>query len=278
MLFGEARSREQSAAAERGTGRGNRRVRELLAAALRVLRTQRLPESEDAAMNHAYRTVLALTLWIVLVPASYADVVELKTGPRVQGTLKQATPAGVVIEVGGETITIEPEKVRAIYFESPPSGPSQPSVRDEAMQALKGLHAATRGGITYTEYARQFTAAKSVVDRYLQEPTEPGSREVRAAMAEAMRYYGLASAAWNARVARGDYSMAGADPIIEKCPELKRVVDEAYAERAKTPSYVRSTPTSALTAYDDGRAVAAHLPVVWSCAANKIVEAERLMP
>ena len=34
MLFGEARSGEQSAAAERGTGGGNRRVRELLAAAL----------------------------------------------------------------------------------------------------------------------------------------------------------------------------------------------------------------------------------------------------
>lgn len=229
-------------------------------------------------MNQVYDIVLALTLGMVLVPVSYADVVELKTGARLEGTLKQATPAGVVIEVGGETITVEPEKVRAIYFESAPSGPAQPSARGEAMNALKGLQSVTRGGITYTEYAPQVKAAKSLVDRYLREPPEQGSRAARAAIAEAMQYYVLASAAWNARVARGDYAIAGADPVIEKCPELKRVVDEAYAERAKTPAYLKSTPTSALTAYDDGRAVAANLPIVWACASDKIAEAERVMP
>jgi hypothetical protein len=229
-------------------------------------------------VNHAYGAALTLTLAIIFVPASYADVVELKSGARLEGTLKQATPAGVVIEVGGETITIEPEKVRAIYFESVSSGPSQPSARGAAMRALKGLQSVTRGGITYTEYAPQVKAAKILVDHYLQEPTEQGSRELRSAIAEAMHYHALASAAWKARVARGDYSIAGEDPIIEKCPELKRLVDEAYAERLKTPAYLKSTPTSALTAYDDGRAVAANLPVVWSCASKKIAEAERLMP
>ena len=229
-------------------------------------------------MKHVYRTVLTLSLAFVLVPASYADVVELKSGARLEGTLKQATPAGVVIEVGGETITIEPEKVRAIYFESVPSGPSQPSARSAAMRALRGLQTIARSGITYTEYAPQVKAAKTLVDHYLQEPTEQGGRELRSAMAEAMHYHVLAVAAWRARVARGDYSIAGEDPVIERCPELKRVVDEAYAERVKTPAYLKSTPTSALTAYDDGRAVAAHLPVVWSCASRKIAEAERLMP
>jgi hypothetical protein len=229
-------------------------------------------------MTQVYCTVLALTLGMALIPASYADVVELKTGPRVEGTLKQVTPAGAVIEVGGEMITIELEKVRAIYFETAPGGTAQPPARNEAMKALKALQAATQGGITYNEYSRQLTATKLLVDRYLQEPTEAGSREVRMAMAEALRYYGLAATAWHTKAVRGDYSSVGADPIIERCPELKRVVDEAYAERAKTPSYVKSTPTSALTAYDDGRAVSAHLPVVWSCAATKIAEAERRMP
>jgi len=229
-------------------------------------------------MNHVYRTILALPLWLVLVSVSYADVVELKTGARLEGTFKQATPAGVVIEVGGETLTIAPEKVRAIYFESAPSGPPPPSARGEAMNALKSLHAITRGHLTYTEYAPQVKAAKLVVDRYLQAPLAQESREVRAAIDEAMHYYVLATAAWNAQVRRGDYSIAGADPIIEKCPQLKRVVDDAYTERVKTPAWRKSAPTAAMTAYYDGEAVAANLPVVWSCAANKIAEAERLMP
>ncbi len=229
-------------------------------------------------MNLVYRTILVLTLLLVLVPVSYSDVVELKTGARLQGTLKQATPTAVQIEVGGETLTIEKEKVRAIYFESTPTGPAQPSARGEAIEALRGLQALTRGRLTYTEYAPQVKATKLMVDRYLQGPAGQDSREVRSAIGEAMHYHVLAAAAWNAQVRSGDYSIAGADPIIEKCPELKRAVDEAYAERVKTPAWRITTPTAALTAYYDGQAVAAHLPVVWSCASNKIAEAERLTP
>ncbi len=228
-------------------------------------------------MNQVYRKIVALPLWLIFVSAASAEIVELKTGARLEGTLKQVTPAGVVIEVGGETVNVAPEKVRAIYFEAPPSAAAPSSTRDAAVRALRELQAATRGRLTYIEYAPQVTAAKDVVDRYLQEPAEPGSREARAAIAEAMRYHALAAAAWNAKVGRGDYTTAGADPIIERCPALKQIVDEAYAARASTPAYLKTTPTSALTAYDDGRAVAAHLPVVWSCAATKIADAERVI-
>jgi hypothetical protein len=93
-----------------------------------------------------------------------------------------------------------------------------------------------------------------------------------------MHYYGLAAAAWSAQVRRADYATVGADPSIEKCPELQRVVDDAYAERVQTPAWRKAAPTAALTAYYDGEAVAAHRPVVWSCASKKIAEAERLMP
>ena len=52
-----------------------------------------------------------------------ADTLELKTGERMDGTFKQATQAGLVIEVAGQTITIPLEKVRAIYFGAPTSAP-----------------------------------------------------------------------------------------------------------------------------------------------------------
>ena len=45
-----------------------------------------------------------------------ADVVELKTGERLEGTFKQANAAGVVIEVGGQAINMPLEKVRAMFF------------------------------------------------------------------------------------------------------------------------------------------------------------------
>lgn len=58
---------------------------------------------------------VSLALFVGATPA-YADVIELKTGQRVEGTLKQATPASVSVEVGGQTITFTGDKVRAIYF------------------------------------------------------------------------------------------------------------------------------------------------------------------
>jgi len=69
----------------------------------------------------------------------HADVIELKTGQRVEGTLKQATPASVAVEVGGQTITFEGDKVRAMSFGSmPPPKSGVPSLRGEAMRALRG--------------------------------------------------------------------------------------------------------------------------------------------
>ena len=63
-------------------------------------------------------TVLVLGL---AVAKSQADVVELNNGQRVEGAFKQATPLGVVIEVGGQTIRFDVAKVRAIYLGAPPA-------------------------------------------------------------------------------------------------------------------------------------------------------------
>src|SRR5437016_3288518 len=51
------------------------------------------------------------------------DTIELKTGERIEGAFKQATSAGAVIEVGGQSITIPLENVQAIYFGLIPGRP-----------------------------------------------------------------------------------------------------------------------------------------------------------
>ena len=55
------------------------------------------------------------------VSGTFADVVELKTGQRIEGTFKGADDASVRIEVGGQVVTFTPEQVRAIYYGSSPA-------------------------------------------------------------------------------------------------------------------------------------------------------------
>src|SRR5258708_4832106 len=59
--------------------------------------------------------------FLALLPPLFAvslrgDTFELKRGEGIEGTFKQATSAGAVIEVGGQSITFPLGKLRAIYF------------------------------------------------------------------------------------------------------------------------------------------------------------------
>jgi len=45
-----------------------------------------------------------------------ADIVELKTGQKVEGVLKQVNSAAVTVEVGGQLVSLKREQVRAIYL------------------------------------------------------------------------------------------------------------------------------------------------------------------
>jgi hypothetical protein len=77
--------------------------------------------------------VLTIAVFVLIAASSaLADVIELKTGQRVEGTLKQATPASVSVEVGGQTITFTGDKVRAIYFGAAPAPQARPSARSSS--------------------------------------------------------------------------------------------------------------------------------------------------
>jgi hypothetical protein len=152
-----------------------------------------------------------------------ADVVELKTGQRVEGTLKQTTPASVSIDVGGRTITFTGDKVRAIYFGAAPAPTaSAPSPVSEAMRSLKAVQSAVTGGISYRDDTPRVTDAQIVVDRFL-ELRDAATPDVREAVAMAMSFHVFAGTAWSARFERASWTIAG-DPMIEKCPALRREV------------------------------------------------------
>jgi hypothetical protein len=134
---------------------------------------------------------LALALCLTAVPA-IADVVELKTGQRVEGTLKQADQASVRVEVGGQVITFKPDQVRAVYYGlAPAAGPPATKPGARALTALKGLKSVAEAGTVYRDYVTWAADAKVEVDR-----DADVSPELSAALAGTMNYYVLARNVW----------------------------------------------------------------------------------
>jgi hypothetical protein len=212
------------------------------------------------------RALISAATWLLLVASqASADVIELKTGQRVEGSFKQATSGKVSIEVGGQTITFEQEKVRAIYFGGGPAPNAPPlSAALEALRVLKALQSVVVGGVTYRDYAPRVSDAKIVVDRYLGEPNQTDA-VVKAAIKETLGFYVLASSAWNAKIIDRTVLVAG-DPMAERCPALKDML-------AKWPY------TGNLSISDETRGViiSTNIPVIWHCAADQTAEAERLL-
>lgn len=209
-----------------------------------------------------------IVMSLLTVAPVLADVVELKTGQRVEGTFKQATQAGIVIEVGGQTITFDREKVRAIYFGTAPSSvPPQPSASEEAFGALRGLESVTKTGVNYREYARRVLDAKVIVDRYLR--SETGQTEVRSKIQAAMQLYEFAAFVWNTDVTRGEYEAIPTHPAVALCPQALQgaVVSAKRFTRRENPGEI---------AIGIGFTGAGMSPI-WSCASDKTAEAERAL-
>jgi len=86
-------------------------------------------------------TAALLFVSLMSVAPVSADVIELRTGERVEGTFKGADDSAVRIEVDGRIVTFAPAHVRAIYYGSVPASttPASLAEREEAIGALEGL-------------------------------------------------------------------------------------------------------------------------------------------
>ena len=239
-----------------------------------------------------------------------AEVIELNGGDWVEGRLKEVTPSGVVVEVGGQTITFPPDRVAAIYFRSPsqtapaapaspppssapaaappvaaPSAPAgstapvpaalpprspaavykSPSPTADALQVVRSLRSAVLGGLNFREYQSKVSAAATIVDRYLAAlPEGPESQSIH----DAVRYYVLAESAWNNQGAASRTVWLRKVDALDRCTAYQDFAktmqskgDAYYAERVK--NYV---------VISDGV-----ISVLWSCASEKIAEAETLL-
>jgi hypothetical protein len=256
----------------------------------------------------AVLVLVALTL--VGSRQAVAEVIELNGGDWVEGRLKEVTPSSVVVEVGGQTITFPSDRVAAIYFRgstpgppAPPAGPpspaplaappvaapsaptgttapapaalparssaatvyKSPSPTADALQVVRSLRSAVLGGMNFREYQSKVSAAATIVDRYLAAlPEGPESQSIH----DAVRYYVLAESAWNNQGAASRTVWLRKVDALNRCTAYQDFAktmqskgDAYYAERVK--NYV---------VISDGV-----ISVLWSCASEKIAEAETLL-
>lgn len=207
-----------------------------------------------------------------------ADTVELKTGEKIEGRFKQATDAGVVIEVGGQPITFGMDKVRAIYLGAAPAPVSQraESVYSDAIDALKALQSVASSTITLRDYSTRVVDARVRVDRDLSRGGGAPAPEIRAAM----RFYELASELWSTAVTAHDIldSITGNTKVVKSLMGDPNLMDCHEIDAIAKPPQVRSPPLPGYTAENE---LISHLrgkpQILWVCASAKIADAEAVL-
>jgi hypothetical protein len=215
--------------------------------------------------------VLLVAALAAASPAS-ADVVELRSGERVEGTFKGADETAVRIEVGGRVVTFSPDRVRAIYYGAPPApAPAAGPERDEAIRALRALRSIARTGVAYPEYASRVGDAQTAVDRYVRSTDERPA--LRGAIADSMHYYALAGSARSASSSGGNYAAVGSDLALLRCGPAQQVIAES--KRANPFIWRSKGAGEAATA---GMVIGTGgLVALWSCASDRLADAERLV-
>lgn len=242
-------------------------------------------------MSRTRGTLVGLGLAWLLVGApatSRADVVELTNGQRIQGTVKEATSAGVVIVVGGREMRIRQERVRSIAFEAvtrvpaqapaPAPAPAPPPVARPAappppplpagvataVTALVRLQAATIRPVAPGDYAALVEEVRREVERSLGDGTADHA-DTRQAMRTAIRYHAFAALAGTVYDAKGDLASVGQDPLIAECRQLAELVAGEATRLGLNPT---DPVVVGLIAASEGPAA------LRACASEKITEAE----
>ena len=216
-------------------------------------------------LRRSARRWLGGALVLALAGVAHADVLELDTGERVTGELRETSADKVIVEVQGRLVSYDRARVRAIFLTAPTreaAPPPAPSPAD-ALAALKKLQAfVSRPSQSLPAYTAQVTESRAPVETYLK--AAPVDSALQPAIADAFALYAFAVKVWESRLTNSASATAeiGRNPIVDKCPSLQRVV-------AGYPA-----PTTQENAWRRGTALEFEIPAIWSCAGEKIGEAE----
>jgi hypothetical protein len=132
----------------------------------------------------------------------------------------------------------------------------------QALSALRDLQSVSRADIPYRQYFSRVSFAKNDVVTALSSVKD---LDLKNALGEALTLHVYAAAAWQAKTLneREKWETIGDDPAAEICPGTKRLLT------------VSEEPANMSRAQWRGIAIAAGLPLLWDCAAERLADIER---
>ncbi|MBI2207246.1 MAG: hypothetical protein HYU41_25735 [Candidatus Rokubacteria bacterium] len=132
----------------------------------------------------------------------------------------------------------------------------------QVMAVLRDVQSVSRTDVSYRVYFNRVSFAKGDVERSLANVKEA---DLRAALNDAMSVHVFAANVWRAKTLneREKWEAVGEDPSVELCPGAKRILA------------IGDEPANMSRAQWRGIALAAGLPLLWDCAAERLAEVER---
>jgi hypothetical protein len=143
----------------------------------------------------------------------------------------------------------------------PPPVAAAPPTLETIVRSLRELQSSIAPSVSLNDYSSRVAATRVEVERLVTSAPEPARAHVR----EVLDVHRLAVGAWRARTVndRAEWERIGQDPDIDLCTSVKRAVDAAAGSRGVSRAQAR------------GAAVAASLPQLWACAAEKVAALDR---
>jgi len=201
--------------------------------------------------------VLIVLGLVCVVETSTAAVVELKTGQKVEGDYLGGSASEIKLKVGSQMLIFPIQEVNRLHFVATTAEAGFASDSLKALGVLKGIQSVTKAGVNLSEYSRRANDAVIEIDSFLDKYKESDQQGMLAEVRQAMELYNLASRAWSGDVTKKWITLT--DGYYELCPALQAGTGVIYLPM------LRYSVLSDLS-----------LPVLWSCADERIGKAEAL--
>lgn len=231
----------------------------------------------------------AMGLLTVLFSAScpfpaYADVLELKSGQRLEGRYAGGSKEEVRFQVGSQTLKFPTGEISKITIGTSGKEDFRKTAR-EALRQLKALASVAEGETTYGDYAPRVSDAKIKIDQFLDEHKPSPIPKFNEQVADSLGFYVAASAAWNTKLLGPEEKRNASLRLLEneyirKCTPLQKAMppsDEmVIPDPLSSAAQKRTVKVPGLRlawAIEAGYGI----PLLWECARNSLIDAEKAL-
>ncbi len=219
-------------------------------------------------------TTLFAISWPLFVEA---DVLELKSGQKLEGQYAGGSKDEVRLQVGSQTLKFPISEVSRIAIGTAGQEDFYKAAK-EALRQLKALTSVTEGGTIYRNYSTRVEDVKIKVDQFLDEYKPSPLPKFNQQIADSLGFYVVASSVWNAKqLGISANAIEAGFPILQneyvsKCPPLQVAMARSLEKTRKDPRRTTSDQwVNSATLVFDG------LPLLWECARNSLIDAEKAL-